>query len=908
MVSTKSGKSIKHTYAERVLGAYSQAQRGHRKQSVHLATLRSHVRNIAQDKKDKLGPKWASWVGKAVRRLEEQGIFQPDSNGYIRMTDEGKKALAAARRRVLGTSSRHTATLEEEERVWHTLNEQLSPASHFSTARRYSNAQSSRKRRQSMRSRPSVAAGGADSEYEHGSEEPSASTRTSPVIKRRRVASVDPFASATPSKPLSKMTKAELTKKVKELQSRLLASQAVTPMSEPQQAIAERQRLAKELHEAHRELDTYRRRTAIFGDQDEELTDIEDDGMRPESLMSPVGDTRITPPTPTPVRGRLNMLTLPRTESGSLIHGVSKQPTPAPSDDAHWEFDARQDMEYGVDDDGMGATAASLEDNRGDRRVTIEGGQVITPNMTPNRQEEREEEREASVLREKLSLLEHLVTEKGREIENLHADLASKDEALASLVEDNKINELQNTITSKDIELAQLHDSLASKDRRISELQTAVGTTSATIAEKDMMLAQKDGELSAERAKLTEQEDIVGALNERLEQKEGTINTLRSEHQRMRSEREELEAKMTSAQDELHTIHGTVDQVQTDYANAKEMVMDLEIELNNTRSRLQNIEERNSRTEDLLRAAQQQLLDMDSTIQAKDQSLVDNERAITDKDDTISELKRAVESVTVELNNAQASLADLNNRLLSVAAEQASAEAALRSTIEAVQSEKDSIAVSLSDLHVEKASLEAQGEELRRQVDSLTNSRRSARAECALAKETILKLLGTVDEAESAQDDERHQKETAKKALSLADAEVTRLRDRVCGVEMEFQGIRGELAKSQVELVAEQTTASMLRSEMTAVRGDLSLLQGELETVRKDLIDTRAALKRVEGEREEIRIAKQTDEDKIMDLTITYEKMKKLMNEMDTQFASVHSTPLAPQRERSRHTIAVATA
>lgn len=59
-------------------------------------------------------------------------------------------------------------------------------------------------------------------------------------------------------------------------------------MSEPQQAIAERQRLAKELHEAHRELDTYRRRTAIFGDQDEELTDIEDDGMRPESLMSPV--------------------------------------------------------------------------------------------------------------------------------------------------------------------------------------------------------------------------------------------------------------------------------------------------------------------------------------------------------------------------------------------------------------------------------------------------------------------------------------------------------------------------------------------------------------------------------------------------------------------------------------------
>ncbi|KAG6335228.1 hypothetical protein ID866_3854 [Astraeus odoratus] len=93
MVSTRSGRSTKHTYAERVLRAYSQAQREHRRQSVHLATLRAHVRRIADERKDKLGPKWRTWVGKAVRKLEEQGVLQPvDSSGYIRMTDEGKKA------------------------------------------------------------------------------------------------------------------------------------------------------------------------------------------------------------------------------------------------------------------------------------------------------------------------------------------------------------------------------------------------------------------------------------------------------------------------------------------------------------------------------------------------------------------------------------------------------------------------------------------------------------------------------------------------------------------------------------------------------------------------------------------------------------------------------------------------
>jgi len=59
-----------------------------------------------------------------------------------------------------------------------------------------------------MRSRPSVGVEGGDPEYQ---QEPSASVRTSPAAKRRRVTTVDPFASATPSKPLSKMTKAEVS-------------------------------------------------------------------------------------------------------------------------------------------------------------------------------------------------------------------------------------------------------------------------------------------------------------------------------------------------------------------------------------------------------------------------------------------------------------------------------------------------------------------------------------------------------------------------------------------------------------------------------------------------------------------------------------------------------------------------
>lgn len=67
------------------------------------------MRKIAKIRKDKLGPQWASWVGKAVKKLvrlnvtsfrnslilseqEEQGVLQPiDSSGYVGMTPEGKK-------------------------------------------------------------------------------------------------------------------------------------------------------------------------------------------------------------------------------------------------------------------------------------------------------------------------------------------------------------------------------------------------------------------------------------------------------------------------------------------------------------------------------------------------------------------------------------------------------------------------------------------------------------------------------------------------------------------------------------------------------------------------------------------------------------------------------------------------
>ena len=513
-------------------------------------------------------------------------------------------------------------------------------------------------------------------------------------------------------------------------------------------------------------------------------------------------------------------------------------------------------MGYAAHDDDMGA----LPPDVCDRRVTVEGGQVITPDMTPARQ---------------------IATEKDQEIEKLRADLARKNEALATLAEkDNTINDLQTAIASRAAELAQYHDSLVSKDRRISELQTSLEEATSTISEKDAILAQKDRELSDALAKLTDREATLGALNEQLAQKEDDINALRSERQHMCSEKEELDAKMASAQK-------AVDQAQTDYADAKRLNVDLETELNSTRSRLQDVDERNTRTEGLLRVARQQLLETESTLRTRDKSLAEKDMTIANKDVTISELTVMIQTITPELVSARDSVDDLTNRLRSTAAEQANMGEELHSVVQAAQAEKDLMTNALSVLRGEKESLEAQREELRQQVDTLTHNLRGARAEYTSAKEAILKLLGTLDEAQSARDDEMREKETVKQALGKADAEGAKLRDRIHGAEMEMQDIRGELAVNQVALVAEQTTTSMLRSEMTAARGEFSMLKAELETARKNLIDARADIKRAEGEREEVKIAKQVDENKIAEIAVTYEKMKRLMSEMDKKVRDV---------------------
>ncbi|OBZ67425.1 hypothetical protein A0H81_12524 [Grifola frondosa] len=127
MVVTQSRKKVKYTYAERVLGALSQAQKEHKKHAVHLATIRAQVRRTAEARKDKLGPQWSNWVTRTVNKLVEQGVLQTsDSSGHLMFTPFAKKAISESRREVAVPISDTDSSSAVENHVWKDVTHQIS--------------------------------------------------------------------------------------------------------------------------------------------------------------------------------------------------------------------------------------------------------------------------------------------------------------------------------------------------------------------------------------------------------------------------------------------------------------------------------------------------------------------------------------------------------------------------------------------------------------------------------------------------------------------------------------------------------------------------------------------------------------------------------------------------------------
>ncbi|TFK17387.1 hypothetical protein FA15DRAFT_661478 [Coprinopsis marcescibilis] len=99
MPPRKLKKTHKISYAERVLSALNSAHKNKRKHSIHMTSLRSQIKKTAESKDDSLGPQWSHWVTKAIHKLKEDGIVDTSDHNVF-LTPLGRDSISAAKRSV----------------------------------------------------------------------------------------------------------------------------------------------------------------------------------------------------------------------------------------------------------------------------------------------------------------------------------------------------------------------------------------------------------------------------------------------------------------------------------------------------------------------------------------------------------------------------------------------------------------------------------------------------------------------------------------------------------------------------------------------------------------------------------------------------------------------------------------
>ncbi|KAJ7204503.1 hypothetical protein GGX14DRAFT_698845 [Mycena pura] len=410
---TKSNKMGKYTYTERVLGSFWTIQREHKRHAVHLASLRAQVQKTAASRKDKLGPHWKNWVTKAVHKLEEDGILEPsEPAGTLALTPAGKKDILAARR-ALALPTNDSLLPEQEDLLWKQVTH---PGSVLTS---HGNKRPRRSYRDSD-----------DSEPEYTPRKPKKRTRMSLPANMTR-------------DPAYKRTKAQLIDELAVLKrrqeaERLRAESPLTEMGDNDSENAEVLQLKETIRQREYEVGALRRELANRNGGDADISD---------AMSSPAR----------------NLNTLVRTQSGSLINLLSKQPTPAPTE---LDFDEQHHENNGVDP--FDEREHDLSDSVPRHRFAS----PITPNATPARPHSK------TVRGDNDSSLERALEERTTELRQCEQELfelkAQHTQAEALLArERERGSALEATADLREHELSELREKAASLEQRVAQADAA---------------------------------------------------------------------------------------------------------------------------------------------------------------------------------------------------------------------------------------------------------------------------------------------------------------------------------------------------------------------------------------------------------------------------------------------------
>ncbi|KAJ8520200.1 hypothetical protein ONZ45_g2954 [Pleurotus djamor] len=841
-VRTKKNKAQKLTYAQRVIGAVDHLQKEHRtKQALHLASIRAQVRKIADARNEKLGPQWAQHVNKAVSKLEEDGVLHRAQDGYVMVTDDGKKSITSARRSIPHTQS-------TEDVVWQYISHNP-PSASVGPQQTTPRAATKRNRSSiSPRKRARISSISTHGLHNYDQQDDDMSIPSSPVRPpggRRKSVRISmpgssqplaytnepedededpshliipiPGVPSTSSKVVSRLTKPELQKAVLHLHRLSLGIPSQSPGSPSRDEIDD--------DASHADAD---------GDSDtpdrpmSPLTDIDSPPGSPRSEFPPplpdnngTDGIRTRPSSPIPIPATTVHLPSPtqtspsvspandangdavgpspqpitRTLSGSLISPFSHQPTPIPSlppsPTSHPpSLPSLSSTKHDDRDAEIAKLKAALSELASEKEVAdgaLESARTLSA--------------------EKVQILEARLVQLRGEFDLTSKQLKESEQKILEL--NGSIDSLQEANLRTDAlneELLKERDGLSTQLKKVS---SETGALDSEVAKLKEALDQKDKQLKSVR---NEHSTLISQLFE-TKQELGEASIAKGDLEAQVNELLQLKSQLSSSLEVLAAEGSALTAANNELQTAK---ADLSARLEAANLALmQRSEELSHRSKDV-ETLQEQLTNLRT-------QLDESQALATSRETQLGDLRHRVEEGQKQLGKAAADLTEAQSELTQKT-----------NDVNALNVSIVSLEGRITELEVELAARSTELVVALENIASSDNEVKRLQDEAAISSTTTATLQTNI---QSLQDD-----------LEEAATESQRKSKEAMHLQSELDRVNKDLSDTSATLASTQSTLSSTQSELETSKVQLTLLNGEVATsraTRKQDAKTISELKRL---------------------------------------------------------------
>ncbi|KAF4618275.1 hypothetical protein D9613_011667 [Agrocybe pediades] len=781
MVSTRTKKTLKPSYAERVLGAFSQIQREHRRHAVHLATIRAQVKKTAQERKDQLGPHWTQWVTKAINKLETDGILEPEkSTGNLTLTPIAKKAITHARRSLRLSGEELSKT--EEDNLWKLV----------------------------------VTQGPKRLLTDEGTHSPK---------KRIRLSDVQPKRS-----------------KQQKQQPQLL--RGISPLTDLDDD-EEIEILRGELKTREREIADLRNELAGMKQQREQQLRQAENRTTTTIRNVPAG--------------------VARTQSGSFISHLSKQPTPAPSSP-----DRDADADAGADERLTDVDEMDLGQHNDD---FIPQHDITQP------------EPEAIPLHPEIEQLRTQLKENTEELSIKNQSLLEKTKLLA---------EIQIRL-----------DSLVN-DR--STLQEENGRLSAELADTQKSWKQSQEATAKAIEELRGSESSVDKLRKEATVTTSRLSNLETANESLLRERDDLKDEIERAKGDyesaLQELRKQIVQLELLEAEHKAEIQDTKTKLDEVSTEARTLQERNAQLDNSVTAYRKEVHEHTVSIANLGNVVEEKERRNKELAAELSAARESADTLIAQYEQAQATVTSLSESLTAVRATVVELEAQLKAATAQLEGQNDlaeSLNLQLADKAGELTVVYGTLAESQRAISQLEERAASRDSVIQRLTEELATARGSGELAENALRDaeQRHAEERASLTCQIAG-----LNSSVTVANAEIESVNARLAEASQErdrlasaLATETTEAEQLANSLETERQEKARLQD-------DLLKSKSMYEDLEEELLDFKAAKSADEKTITGLRKSFSNIRasqlKIFDELEGEITAAQASPVAKTRRSSR--------